>query len=112
MLCASVFVGIVTLLTGQVRPPVSKIDSSKLDGKVLLGYQGWFSCPTRSAPGDKWSHWSRGVPSASTLTIDMYPDLRKFDAEELCEVPGMTIGDKPAYLFSSANSKTVDHHFR
>ena len=42
----------------------------------------------------------------------MYPDLGEFDADELCEVPGMTIGGQPAYLFSSRNPKTVDRHFR
>ena len=81
------------------------VDPSTLDGKVLFGYQGWFDCPS-------WSHWSRGVPSAETLVIDMYPDLSEFDRDELCAIPGMTIGDKPAYLFSAHNAKTVLRHFR
>jgi hypothetical protein len=91
---------------GQIQ-----VDSSTLYGKVLFGYQGWFRCPAGGASGTNWSHWARGMPSANTLVIDMYPDLREFEADELCQVPGMTIGGKPAYLFSSANSKTVDRHF-
>jgi hypothetical protein len=41
----------------------------------------------------------------------MYPDLREFDADELCAVPNMTIGAEPARLFSASNSKTVARHF-
>ena len=85
-------------------------DASTLDKKVLLGYQGWFTCPSDGS--GRWSHWSRGAPSPDTLTIDLYPDLSELDADELCEVPGMTISGKPAYLFSSRNPKTVLRHFR
>ena len=44
--------------------------------------------------------------------MELYPDLSELDADERCEVPGMTIGGKPAYLFSSRNPKTVSRHFR
>lgn len=86
------------------------VDPSTLDNKVLIGYQGWFTCPTDGS--QRWTHWSRGVPAPDTLTVELYPDLGEFDADELCEVPGMTIGGKPAYLFSSRNPKTVSRHFR
>jgi hypothetical protein len=85
-------------------------DPATLDRKVLLGYQGWFTCPDDGT--GRWTHWSRGVPAPDTLTVDMYPDLSEFEADELCAVPGMTIGDKPAYLFSSRNAKTVNRHFK
>jgi hypothetical protein len=86
------------------------VDPSTLDNKVLIGYQGWFTCPSDGS--QRWTHWSRGVPSADTLTVELYPDLSELDADERCEVPGMTIGGKPAYLFSSRNQKTVSRHFR
>ena len=89
-----------------------RVDPSTLEGKVLFGYQGWFDCASEQVPGSTWSHWSRGVPKAETLAIDMYPDLSEFDRDELCAVPGMTIGGKPAYLFTSRNAKTVLRHFR
>lgn len=89
------------------------VDASTLQGKVLLGYQGWFNCATDGQPQKSWRSWARGgAPTPETLTIDMYPDLSEFDKDELCEVPGMTIGGKPAYLFSAWHAKTVLRHFR
>jgi hypothetical protein len=87
-------------------------DPSTLDNKVLMGYQGWFRCPGGGTLGTNWSHWANGTPTPATLVVDMYPDLREFDADELCAVPNMTSGGKPAYLFSSGSSKTVARHFR
>lgn len=87
-------------------------DPKTLDKKVLLGYQGWFNCAGDGAPENHWRSWARGVPSAETLTVDMYPDLSEFAKDELCEVPGMTIGGKPAFLYSAWNRKAVARHFR
>jgi hypothetical protein len=89
------------------------VDPSTLKGKVLLGYQGWFRCPGGGPSGTNWSHWtSTGVPTAASISIDMYPDMREFEAGEACAIPNMTVGDTPAYLFSSGNSKTVARHFK
>ena len=87
------------------------VDASTLTGKVLMGYQGWFRCPGGGAAGANWSHWANGVPTAASIVIDMYPDLREFEPGETCAVPGMTIGPNPAYLFSSGNSRAVARHF-
>jgi|SRR5580765_1849078 len=104
--CAAV---IVTICPAALHA-AGGVDPNTLDNKVLIGYQGWFTCPSDGS--QRWTHWSRGVPSAETLTVELYPDLSEFDADERCEVPGMTIGGKPAYLFSSRNQKTVSRHFR
>lgn len=103
---------LVAMLLSSLVLACQTVDSSTLKGKVLLGYQGWFRCPGGGTMGTNWSHWSNGVPTPGSLVIDMYPDLREFDADELCAVPNMTLGGKPAYLFSSGNSKTVARHFR
>jgi hypothetical protein len=89
-----------------------RVDPSTLNGKVLLGYQGWFSCPGDGSPHNNWRSWSRGVPAANTLTVDLYPDLRELDPDERCAIPGMTIDGKPAYLYSAWNRKTVIRHFQ
>jgi hypothetical protein len=87
-----------------------RVDPSTLDNKVLIGYQGWFTCPEDGS--GRWTHWSRGTPAPETLTVDLYPDVSELGADERCAIPGMTIGGKPAYLFSSRNSKTVSRHFQ
>ena len=100
------------LLLGASANAADVVDASTLQGKVLLGYQGWFSCPGDGSPGNNWRSWARGVPAPDTLTIDLYPDLDELDADERCTIPGMTIGDKPAYLYSAWNRKTVARHFQ
>ncbi len=91
-------------------PAADPVDATTLDRKVLIGYQGWFTCPEDGS--GRWTHWSRGVPTPETLTVDLYPDTSELDADERCVIPGMTIGGQPAYLFSSRNAKTVSRHFR
>jgi hypothetical protein len=100
------------LFAAAICPAADSVDPSTLQAKVLIGYQGWFNCPTPGAPEQTWSHWSRGVPAPDTLAIDMYPDLREFASSELCAIPGMTIAGKPAYLFSSWSPQIVSSHFR
>lgn len=102
----------VLMLLGVATAAGQAVDATTLQGKVLLGYQGWFRCPGGGPLGSNWSHWAGGTPTAATLQIDMYPDLREFDLDELCVVPNMTIGAELARLFSSGSSKTVDRHFR
>lgn len=99
------------LLALSFAAAAQNVDPATLTGKVLLGYQGWFRCPAGGVSGTNWSHWANGAPSASTLVIDMYPDMREFETGEACAVPNMTVGGQPARLFSAGNSRTVDRHF-
>lgn len=82
-----------------------------LQGTVLVGYQGWFRCPGDGSPRNTWSHWSKGVPSADTLSIDLYPDVSELGGRSLCPLQNMTIGGKQAYVFSSYAKETVEKHF-
>jgi hypothetical protein len=104
--CAALLLSFIPGVSAAADDP----DPSTLDRKVLVGYQGWFACPEDG--GGRWRHWSRGVPTPETLSVDMYPDLSELEEDELCVIPEMTIGEKPAYLFSSRNAKTVSRHFR
>jgi hypothetical protein len=95
-------------------PKGTTIDATTLHHKVLCGYQGWFRCPDDPAR-EGWRHWSRDARKIGpdTLTFEMWPDLTEYDDEEKYPAPGFTYPDgKPAHLFSSANPKTVDRHFR
>jgi hypothetical protein len=96
------------------NPPTKKVDSHTLHNKVLCGYQGWFRCPG-DGTGDGWRHWSRNSKkfAPKTVTVEMWPDMSEYSRDEKYPVPGFTGSDnQPAFLFSSANSKTVERHFR
>src|ERR1035441_240525 len=72
------------------------VDPGTLDGKVLLGYQGWVDCPSDTVPNNPWSHWARRGPgggdvAAGDITVGMYPDLTEFDKSDLCALPGFTV---------------------
>lgn len=86
-------------------------ERSTIVGKVFVGYQGWFRCPGDGSPHNAWSHWSKGAPSAATLTVDLYPDVTELDRASRCTVPGMTIQGNPAQLFSSFPRQTTERHF-
>src|SRR5262245_54574985 len=59
-----------------VAQPASGVDPTTLDGKLMFGYQGWFGCPGDGSPLNTWEHWfRRGVPTAATLRVDMWPDV-------------------------------------
>ncbi len=105
----SLKIPVILLLWYTILPAADVVDPSTLRNKVLIGYQGWFTCPSDGS--GRWTHWSRGVPSPETLTVELYPDVSELDPDERCEIPGMTIGGQPAYLFSSRNPKTVSRHF-
>src|SRR5689334_5263447 len=102
------FTAMLVLAFGQAASS-QPVDAGTIDHKVLLGYQGWFSCPGDGGQTN-FSHWLRRGPEEPV--VDMYPDLTEFDKSDLCAVPGMTIDGKPAYLYSAWNPHVVDAHFR
>jgi hypothetical protein len=90
-----------------------ELDATTLEGKVLLGYQGWFSCiGDGSLVNDRWFHWG-GIqgPTAFLSTFDFWPDTTELDPDELC-ITQMTFPDTtPAAVYSVYNEKTVARHF-
>ncbi|MCU0782543.1 MAG: glycoside hydrolase family 71/99-like protein [Verrucomicrobia bacterium] len=108
---AGVTMLVLAVISAKARAQ-AVVDSSTLQGKVLFGYQGWFGCAGDGSSNRNWRSWARGTPAAKTLTIDMYPDLRELDPDERYPVPNMTIGGKPAFLYSANNRKTVLRHFQ
>jgi len=50
------------------------VDTSTMTGKVLCGYQGWFTAQGDGA-GRGWTHWGKGGvfrPEAARRTIGRY----------------------------------------
>ncbi|HVX16293.1 MAG TPA: glycoside hydrolase family 71/99-like protein [Pirellulales bacterium] len=103
-----------TLCSEFVSAGEGEVDATTIRQKVLCGYQGWFRCPGDSAH-EGWRHWSRDQKriATETLAFEMWPDLNEYDDDEKYPAAGFTERDgEPAYLFSSANRKTVERHFR
>ena len=86
------------------------VDANTLTGKVICGYQGWFRAGGDPS-GQGWRHYVRG--DFSDLTVEMWPDMSEYSDAEKYPVPGWTHANgEQAYLFSSANKKTVIRHFQ
>ncbi|MEO6036268.1 MAG: glycoside hydrolase family 71/99-like protein [Verrucomicrobiota bacterium] len=89
------------------------VDTSTLDRKMLLGYQGWFACPGDGSPPNRWVHWFRSqTPTATNATFDFWPDISELDPDELFDT-GMTLSNgTPARVYAAAKAKTVLRHFK
>lgn len=88
------------------------IDRSSIEGKVLVGYQGWFRC---EGDGSKmgWHHYgSGGKFGPGRCGIDLWPDVRELAAEERFDTPFRHADGSTAQVFSSFHPKTVDRHFQ
>jgi hypothetical protein len=90
---------------------VKGVDNTTMNGKILCGYQGWFTCPgDGSARG--WFHWSKGDFKPGNCKIDLWPDMSEYDNDERYATPFKHADGSTAYVFSSMNPKTVNRHFK
>jgi len=91
------------------------VDTSTLIGKVMCGYQGWFS-----AEGDHsengWSHYgpsvSRSLLKPGHCAFDLWPDMSELDADENFKTSFKHNDGTTACLCSSYIDKTVIRHFQ
>jgi hypothetical protein len=91
---------------------VKGVDRTSLVGKVLCGYQGWFTTPGDGS-GKGWSHYGRGGAfRPGSCGIDLWPDVRELDADEKVPTPFRHADGKLAHVFSSHRRQTVLRHFR
>ncbi len=104
--------GGVVFTSGDTASPLP-VNASTMSHKLLLGYQGWFACPSDGAPPNRWVHWFRNQsPVATNATVDFWPDISELDADELFTT-GMTLpGGAPAKVYSAFKQKTVVRHFQ
>lgn len=89
------------------------VDATTLTGKYMFGYQGWFWAPGDGS-GDTWNnHWFRASdPAAKDIVVDMYPDMRELEPDELFPT-GLHMADgSTAMLYSAQKEKTVLRHFK
>jgi len=93
-------------------PSTHGVDCSTLTGKLMCGYQGWFTTPGDGS-GRGWSHYSaRGRFKPGSCAIDLWPDVSELDDGEKYDSPFHHQDGRVAQVFSSYNSKTVLRHFQ
>jgi hypothetical protein len=94
-----------------IPSPPATVDASTMHGKLLMGYQGWFSCPTDGS-NTNWFHWfNANVPDATHLRVDMWPDESELPAAEKCATSLKYPDGRPASVYSASNPATVLRHF-
>jgi len=90
------------------------VNASSLNDKIMAGYQGWFNANGDGA-GRGWRHWGDGssnTPNADNITIDMWPDMREYDADELFDTSFKYSNGANAGLYSAYTPKTVERHVK
>ncbi len=98
--------------TGDVWSFTTTTETSySLIGKVMCGYQGWFSAPGDGA-NRGWVHWGgSGGFSPTKCTVDMWPDMTEMGPGEKFLASEFYDGTD-RYVFSSHNYNTVVRHFK
>jgi hypothetical protein len=87
------------------------VDTKTLNGKVMCGYQGWFS--TKGDGSNRgWEHYGHKDFGPGKCTIDLWPDLSEFSKNEKYKTNFKHKDGSPAYAFSSYNKATVIRHFK
>jgi hypothetical protein len=93
-------------------PAVPGVNRSTLTGKVLCGYQGWFTAPGDGS-GRGWRHYpARGQFRPGFCGIDLWPDVSELDETEKYATPFLHKDGRVAQVFSSHDRNTVLRHFR
>lgn len=82
-------------------------------GKVVTGYQGWFSATGDGSPNNKWVHWAANAgaaPNPGHETFELYPDMREYTTSYQTGYANLGNG-QAAKLFSPWDQQTVNTHF-
>jgi hypothetical protein len=98
------------LLAGLLMAAITACaaQTNTLAGKLMMGYQGWFACAGDGSPVNGWVHWFRNnTPTAPNLTVEMWPDMRELDADELFATSLTYSNGAPAKLYSAYTQKTT-----
>lgn len=102
-----------TVTPTETLIPHTTVDPSTMEKKLLMGYQGWFSCPGDGSRVNGYFHWFKNnTPDAANFRVDMWPDASELTTEERCQTNMKYPNGQPAYLYSAYNPKTVLRHFQ
>ena len=108
LIFCSLFYSVLFLSSAMAAPPV---DPSTMTGKILCGYQGWFR-----AEGDGTNmgntHYGPRDLGPGKVSVEAWPDMSEMDDDEKYPTSFKHADGSTAYIFSSANRKTVVRHFQ
>src|SRR6266581_4536535 len=70
---------VIAALRPYDGPSAHGVDCSTLTGKVVCGYQGWFTVPGDGS-GREWRHYAAGGQfKPGSCGIDLWPDVSDLD---------------------------------
>lgn len=82
-----------------------------MDGKIFVGYQGWFM-PHRESDGARWIHYGHnGEFKPGAVVVEMWPDTSELSEEERVPTDFRHADGSVAHVFDSQNPQTVGRHF-
>jgi len=90
----------------------NRVENETMVGKILCGYQGWFTAEGDGSPSS-WIHYNaRGKFEPGFTSVDMWPDTSEMDEDEKYPTNFRLADGSTAHVFSSQNPKTVRRHFQ
>jgi hypothetical protein len=87
-----------------------RVDPSTLTGKLIMGYQGWFDCPSDNMHLG-WGHWGVESDGHFAATVDSLPDVSELPASKRCSTLMKTADGRVVSLYSAKDLDTVELHF-
>jgi hypothetical protein len=89
----------ISQYSGDYIIVLDSIIGSDIVGKVIVGYQGWFSCTGDGSPLNRFGH----------MNLEMWPDVREYT--KTYPYNGTLGNGTPAAVFSAWDQSTVNLHF-
>ena len=102
----------LSLSLAMMLAPATPADQETLNGKVFVGYQGWFTAAGAGFDEIKWNHFGpNGTFGPGHTNIDMWPDMSEYGPDERYPSDFRKADGSVAPVFSSTNPVTVERHF-
>lgn len=102
----------LTATSPSIGMQANRVDCTTLTGKVMCGYQGWFTCEGDGSNRGWFHYGKRGEFKPGKCTIDLWPDVNELDCDEKYPTGFKHADGSTAFVFSSTNRETVLRHFQ
>ena len=103
-----------SVLKPYTGPSNKGVNCSTLDGKVMAGYQGWFTTEGDGL-GRGWGHWTKNRRKPfgpGNVTVDLWPDMSEYPEASRHQTEFKLADGSPATVFSSVEKTVVMKHFQ